>query len=51
MPSRGDDGVDAIGDRFKLSELKPMGDIGLGEEHLDCTGECERGPGAKLPEA
>ena len=52
LPSRGEDGDDTTGDRLKQRELEePTGERGLGEEHLDCTGERERGPEAKLPEA
>lgn len=52
LPRRGEDGVDNIGERLNPSEPEdPIGDSGLGEEHRDCMGDLERGPGAKLPES
>lgn len=51
LSSRGDDGVDRLGERLKPNELEePIGDIGLGEELRDWMGEREKGPDRKPPE-
>lgn len=51
MPSLGEEGQDTTGEREMPREGdEPRGERGLGEAHLDCTGERERGPGAKVPE-